>query len=61
MSERNDNHEAASERAKAAAALMAVVERLAARHLDETAEPELYQMVLRALAEGGPDSSGPDQ
>jgi hypothetical protein len=61
MSEPNDNHEAAPERAKAAAALMAVVERLAARHLDETVEPEQYQIALRALAEGGPDLSGPDQ
>lgn len=55
MAAGKDKDTAASERAKAAAALMALVERLAARHLDETAEPEHYHVALRALAEGGPD------
>jgi hypothetical protein len=46
------SHESSQDsEAAAAAALTAVVERLARQHLDETVEPDDYRAALRALAE----------
>jgi hypothetical protein len=48
------SHESSQDaEAAAAAELMAVVERLARQHLDETVEPDDYRAALRALAESG--------